>query len=724
MGGIKQSPSTGQYFFEHDDGVTEPVEYLQSKSTGRRFWKGQDGQLNELPQQETAQAPPPASEQAPAPVEAPQAQTSSPGMFRGITDAMGQGYTMGLSRPVSAAGGAVGRMLGDVTEGRDAQSFGTYYKQVSNKLADEDAAFKREHPVPGYGTELVGGIINPASRLAGSLVSRGGNIASRTLRGIGTSAPLGAAYSAATARPGEELEMAAFGGAAGATIAGLAIPVVELSLGLGRGILQKAIDKFGGNVTAATQKIGKVLMDMGGGDIRRGLDIAKQRLAFEGPGGVLADALGLRGQRLARGAVNVPGEGSQLGDDFVNARVRGRGARLQTAADEIAPNEFHPTIDRVSGEQRVAAKPLYEEAFAPVSDPAGRMYAPWDQRLQNFLDDPIIKQGMAKGIRTQQLEALADDVPFNFKEYAVKGFDDAGEIVIDGTPNLRSMDAAKRGIDEILEGYRDKTTGKLVLDDMGRAIEEVRKALVAKLDDITTIDGRSAYAEARASWAGPAQMKDAAWKGRDFMKGDVEVTEKIFKGMSPAEQDMFKLGMRREVSQMINTDTQSALTKFDPKKVDLWNRIEAILDPGEFLHFRAGITRELNKAKAERLINPRANSQTAGLQEDIAEMSRAPSALTTIAESILTRNPMGAVNAAVKAPVNWLRSPNPKTARDLVGMLLDLDPVAQQGTLRELGGRKLAQDLAPYLSKNYATNLASMLSGRAGALAQPTQGLY
>src|SRR5437764_11754862 len=96
-------------------------------------------------------------------------------------------------------------------------------------------------------------------------------------------------------------------------------------------------------------------------------------------------------------------------------------------------------------QRSTAAAPLYQQAFNyPVSI---------TPKLQQFLGDPLIQQGLAQGREVQRLEGLAGNpVPL---------------------PNSiwGQLDAAKRGLDDIVEKYRDPTTGRLALDQRGRAVD-------------------------------------------------------------------------------------------------------------------------------------------------------------------------------------------------------------------------------------------------------------
>jgi hypothetical protein len=720
-----------QFKYVHPDG-SDDIGNVYEKG-GAKVWVGQngipqlmgpDGLIVNQPQQPSLQQPPlqqvpaqqPPLQQVPAQqVPAQQAQTASPSILEGMTDAATRGYTMGLSDPIAAAGGATGRLLADLTKGREGKPWTENYAELKNQRADRDAAFKQENKYLGYGSEIVASLWNPVAKAAGNYAARGATLPTRMFKGAVTAAPLSGVYAASTARPKDVETAALVGTTAGGLIGGLSFPVIETAIGVGRGALQKAVDSWGGSVTSATKKITDTIIKMGDGSLERGLQTVKQQIQGGGPGTTLVDVLGERGRGLARGAVNASDDAAQLGDDWVNARRAARPARLHEAADEVAPGNFHEILDETNVSQRQLSKPLYEEAFTPVSDKAGKVFAQWDQRMDDLFADPLLKQGMAKGIRIQQIEDLADGKVLNFQEYAVKGFDDAGELIIDGVPNLRAMDAAKRGLDDILEGYRDGVTGRLNLNDYGRAVERLRKSLVSKLDDITTVDGRSAYKEARAAWAGPAGLKDAAWMGRRFQRGDEEVATKVFKAMSEPQQDMFLLGVRREMTKMINTDTQGALTKFDPKKFDFYLRLKNMVPEEKFAKFHSGIREELAKGKTENFVNPKANAATAGIQEDVAALNRAPNWLIQTLDYIAEARPGAAVAGAIKAPINWLSKPSETTARSLAELLFESRPSMQRQIIDNLGGRKLAQDLAPQLSKKYATRLASLLATRTAA---------
>jgi len=216
--------------------------------------------------------------------------------------------------------------------------------------------------------------------------------------------------------------------------------------------------------------------------------------------------------------------------------------------------ELRSKLDEAEqGRQSVLS--LFQRAQADKT--ANAPGAVWNPRVQQFLDDPIIQQGVQKGLEVQRLEALAEGRAFNPTEYAIVGKAEDGKAIVGSVPNMRLLDAAKRGLDEILEGYRDGTTRKLNLDQRGRAIDNVRKALVSELDSINPN-----YKPARDAWAGPSQSMNAVSMGEDFLQRDAEEISRAMASMSSADRDFYKLGAARTLQDKAASAADNAdLTK-------------------------------------------------------------------------------------------------------------------------------------------------------------------
>ncbi|OZA01116.1 MAG: hypothetical protein B7X99_01850, partial [Rhizobiales bacterium 17-65-6] len=227
--------------------------------------------------------------------------------------------------------------------------------------------------------------------------------------------------------------------------------------------------------------------------------------------------------------------------------MQGQGDRINGAINTATGGDanFHTNLDNLMTQRATAAAPLYEAALN-----GGAVY---NNRIQQFLEDPILQQGLRQGIEIQRLESLAQGTPFNPTDYAITDFNAAGDPVIGSVPNMRTLDAAKKGLDNILEQYRDPTTGRLVLDQRGRAIDQVRQAFLKQIDAINPT-----YAQARASWAGPSQAMDALAAGRDVLNQDPEVIAKIRANLGPANQDFFLTGVARALKDKVGSTADSA----------------------------------------------------------------------------------------------------------------------------------------------------------------------
>lgn len=193
------------------------------------------------------------------------------------------------------------------------------------------------------------------------------------------------------------------------------------------------------------------------------------------------------------------------------------------------------------------AQPLYEKALdRPVA---------WDDRLQQFIDDPIVKSGIAKGVTIQRLESLAENKSFNPNDFAIKGFNEAGDPIMGATPNMRTLNVVKKGLDAMVDESKDSVTGKL--SEYGRAVDKVRSAFLQKLDDINPD-----YKAARQAWAGPSQTQDAYNRGLNIFQNKggstgvnstPEALSSWFNNASKSEQDAVKIGARAALNHQMKT---------------------------------------------------------------------------------------------------------------------------------------------------------------------------
>jgi hypothetical protein len=315
--------------------------------------------------------------------------------------------------------------------------------------------------------------------------------------------------------------------------------------------------------------------------------------------------------------------------------------------------------------------------------------AVWSPRVQQFLDDPILRQGINKGLEIQRLESLADNKPFNPTEYGVTGTDTNGAPVIGNVPNMRLLDAGKRGLDAILrEQYTNPNTQRVMLTDpRAKAIDNVRRAYVGELDNLNPD-----YAAARGKAGDYLSAQTAFDNGsRMILNGNLPARDfaQHFQTLSLAEQEAFKGGIANKLFNMAQ-NSQINLKMFNRPIVQ--QKLATALGPQNSAAFLTKIKAEAQMGADGRLMSPGNGSGTQGWKAAMDAQDGSGFELPAgavdmgmgVAHGNLPRFLGGASKMAGNATA-YLRTPGmPLPVRDAAGKLLMLPP----------------QDLATYLAKS------------------------
>jgi hypothetical protein len=187
--------------------------------------------------------------------------------------------------------------------------------------------------------------------------------------------------------------------------------------------------------------------------------------------------------------------------------------------------------------------------------------------LQRFVKDPLMQNALQEGMKIQRLNALADGADMAGYDLAsMHRANDAGLNSVN-TEHLKSM---KIGLDKMLEGYRDKTTGKLVLDPEGVAINRVRRALLDHME--ANIPG---YAEANAAYSGPSAVADAIAIGQNAA-GPGQIADKVdaFNKLTEVLKGGHRIGFADKLTQKV---TQPATLGANPAQSLLSPKTEPLL---------------------------------------------------------------------------------------------------------------------------------------------------
>jgi hypothetical protein len=269
-------------------------------------------------------------------------------------------------------------------------------------------------------------------------------------------------------------------------------------------------------------------------------------------------------------------------------------------------------------------------------------------------------------------------------------------------------------LDEILEGYRDKTTGRLVLDQRGRAIDQVRQAFVGELDRLNP-----SYKAARSSWSGPSQSIDAMKAGADLFNRTPEEVAERFSRLSPNDKEFYRLGVADKLRERIaktgvGGDEAKAIIKNNWTKsqlrpiFDRQEQFDKFIDAAtmESKMFDTAFRLKGGSHTAERL----AGDQAFGAQVEAAGHS------VGAAKNALAGNLIGAAKDMwkMKQALGWRK--NEAMNAEIAKILFD--PALTQNALQASAGHRLLSSFPGPATQNYLSQgLRNALSRAAPAAA-------
>lgn len=245
----------------------------------------------------------------------------------------------------------------------------------------------------------------------------------------------------------------------------------------------------------------------------------------------LVDVAGSNVEGLAGRVARQPGESKALAERLIIPRDEGAAQRLSADIDQYIAGgpTMHQAAEGLMQARSAVAKPLYDNTF--------KLEGVWSPRLDQFLQDPLVKQGLTKGYELERLHSLANNTPLTATQLGVDiGID--GSIQMLEKPNMRLLDMAKKGLDAMVAEERNDLTGRL--SARGVALDQMRKAYVNTIDEL---DSSGAYKKARAAWAGYSQSLDALRMGRTVFAKSPEENAAAVKAMSPTELEFYRTGV-------------------------------------------------------------------------------------------------------------------------------------------------------------------------------------
>jgi hypothetical protein len=339
--------------------------------------------------------------------------------------------------------------------------------------------------------------------------------------------------------------------------------------------------------------------------------------------------------------------------------------------------------------------------------------AVWSPRLQQFLDDPIMQRGINRGLELERLDAVTDGRPFNPTEYGVTGTDEQGNAIVGNVPNMRILDAGKKGLDAILrEQYTNPLTQRVNLQDpRAAAIDRFRRAYLGELDNLNP-----SYKAARGK-AGDYLSVQAAFDngGKMILNGNLPASDfaKHFSNLGEAEQQAFKGGIANRLFAMAQNG-QLNLKAFN--RPILQQKLATALGPQNAAKLLANVKSEISLAKSGSLMRPGNGSSTmpwtaAKEAQDSGDFSlpELPAGAVSMGVGAVTHNPAQMLNGAAqlaRGGLAYLRTPGMSVpVRDAAGEQLMLPPAQLADLLDSTKQTGLIGGSAPNLRARLALAL-------------------
>lgn len=443
-----------------------------------------------------------------------------------------------------------GKALG--YEAGKGSTFGLLDTVAPNSVKENAAAYAKSNPLTAGAAQFAGSLIPGA--IAPEVLPGFGAEATVAQRALANSAVGGGAgaIEGMTQEPGPWQRNGIAGGITGAST-GAVLGALAGNIG---GPIRKIVS--GGSQDYIGEKSAQLIASKIAQDAEYGSPGATQiadALDRANKLGVPLGAVDLGGENLQSFAGSLyrsPGAPRAASSGYFNQRDLGATSRLMDAIDSsmaTGGKTSDEAIQDLLQQRSVAARPLYEALYQryPVVS---------SDYLDNILANPesrgLIQSGLNAGKRVEGIEAAAENRPFDPNSYTLD-FNEAGDPVWKGTPNLRTWDTVKRGMDQFLVGdtYRNQY-GQLTIE--GRAINKLRSGMVNELDRLTGgPDG--AYAQARGAWSGPSRAMEMIREGGQWMSKDPGQLQRETAALTPSDNDYYLLGVANNMRNRVLTQT-------------------------------------------------------------------------------------------------------------------------------------------------------------------------
>lgn len=536
----------------------------------------------------------------------------------GLTDIVVHGATLGLSDEAAGVGNAAANVITAPFSG-NFDPVGAYQQGTAVERQRLDQARQNvgsAAPFVEFGGSLASGNVSSALSVAPNLIGR---IAQGAKAGAAAGGLAGFGYGEGT----KNSLLSALGGSAGGAALGTTLPVAGQFMS---GQAQALRRLTGRDPNLARNIVGEAIEADGLTPAQVGsrMDEAHSRSSPM----MIADT-GENSRQLLASVGRQPGPSRTIVKNAVIERQNAQAERIgEAVARDLGPTaNIREMGDELITRARTASAPLYDKAYSAPGASA--------VKLDDLARRPSLQKAIAKGLQIAQEEGV------DATSLGVQIDPATHEVITDRVPSWKALDYLKRGLDDVVEGYRDKVTGKLNLDNEGRAVNATLRTLIARMDKVNPD-----YAAARAAYAGPAKMRDALEKGAKALTKAPDDILATMKNMGEGEQDAYRLGVRKAVTDLVASrrdggDKVSALLG-TPKSRSVLTRIFG--GKAEFERFISTLHDEEAMGHTYKAVAGNSMTSERGAQDAATNDSGLANAIVGAAA---TGNPTGIIASAV-----------------------------------------------------------------------------
>jgi hypothetical protein len=426
-----------------------------------------------------------------------------------------------------------------------------------------------------------------------------------------------------------------------------------------------------------------------------GADLAGSPVAAMGKPITSAEVIGPSGIANMAALARRSGRAGNLTQAQIGARAIEQPNRVvQDFADltGMDPAGSADMVQNLATVGRARATPLYEAAYARP----GAVRSPL---IDDLLTRPATRDAMRRAVKIAANEGR-DPNTMGFQ------FDEAGDVIRVREPSMETLDYVKRGLDDVVNTYRDSTTRRLNLDAEGQSVDGIRRQLRDELVRLNPV-----YGEALSAGGDPLRLEEAFRQSdRLFQVGTPERTFRVAtERMGEAERNALVAGF----ADRLFRDAQAG--RLSTRQLNQLNvpvtreKLASLIGAEGADSFMQRVGAEIELARSGGRMAPGTNSVTAEALAAMAEQDGSTGFTADLARNMAQGRGdiMGALaltlgKAAVAPATGFVRGmtvSKPQAVRDEIARLLLLSPEELQAQLTAVAGsaRPSADGLAKAL---------------------------